>query len=392
MKKKVLTAFLILNLFIGHAQGVLQIDSCSIFYATDVYELSVGQKKALAGLVNKHFRENESGYFHIQSFTDEKGTPEYNKELSQKRAKAIADELLRLRTGWKEALSTGMGIDLTQQDDSLQRHSIVRLYNMFVCGTNMDGAGQDTLDLYNPRWFKNIRECFSSEQMIKDEMYAVDVNENILKTGGMISFELTNEALNTQNFGERIVSVCIPLKKGEAFDPEMKLWSSVTNKEGETRWESMVGEIFYDKKNSCYKCCFRCGSSVKQRYFLNIDKKMNVENVVYFSTFKDYGFTDVFLDGASFSAILNVGGKKVFAFVTDGTVNPDAVYFRGVFSRNGKTKRLRVKLEKCDWSKFRNSDYFLLEGKSNYFIDKKEYNKKGFIAWVSRLFDKGDRY
>lgn len=111
---------------------------------------------------------------------------------------------------------------------------------------------------------------------------------------------------------------------------------------------------------------------------------------IYFSTFKNYNFTDVAISKGSFSAIIDAKDNTIFAFVNDEKINPEETYFTGKFIKNGKEKVLSIKLSNCIKSSYKESDYFLQTKKSNYFIDEKEYNKKGFWAWVKRLFEKDD--
>ncbi|MFT3687348.1 MAG: OmpA family protein [Phycisphaerales bacterium] len=393
MKKIILSVLFLFPAICTYAQGITEIDSAAIFFASDKFELTAGQKEQLnQKLKDCNYNSIDSSYFRVEAYTDEKGSVAYNKVLSEKRARAIRNELYKIRAKWSEGHSIGNGIDTLEQNDSLQRHAKIKFFRFLKCG-NKDKPAVDTLDLYDPEWFTNIRRAFTSEEMIKQEMYAIDIDENILKTAGMISFELTDAAKRKAGFYNDVVSVCIPVKDGEEFDPKMTLWASVRNDKGEIRWVSIVGDIKYKKESNCYKCYFQCAdlpSGSDGKFRLNIDRRPT--ELVYFSVYKDYGFKDVRLTRGSFSGIEEVQGMVTYIFVREDPFADEDNFFAGDFERKGEKHTLKVQLSKCKIASYKESRHYILQKKTNYFIDKKQYNKRGIIAWIVRIFEKGDDY
>lgn len=377
----------------NYAQGYQKLDSLFVFFDTNQCQLSKSNEKIISDFIVKYDEVKELSLF-AESFTDERGTIEYNKELSKKRAESILKYVLKLKSDWKERESIGKGIDTIKIQDEQQRRASLVLYRFLKCGTRAEKI-YDTIKIDNLRWFKNVTPYYTSKSMIKDSIFAIDVEENLLKTSGMVTFQLTQAGIELENLKDKIVSICIPLKKGEKYDPEMTLWSMQKNEKGQYRWKSISGKIVFDKLNNCYQCFINCGNfpdnNLKGTLGVNLDKSASPNNkIVCFSTYKNYKFTEVLISKGYFSAIIE---NKYFAFVMDeGLIDPEDTYFTGKFVKNGKEKKFSAKLANCKLAKYKGNDHYYQIKKTNYFINEKEYNKKGFINCVIRLFQKGDNY
>jgi OOP family OmpA-OmpF porin len=66
----------------------------SIYFDYDKFELKPQEKEELNQL-GKFLQANTKAFVALQGFTDNRGTPEYNMELSRRRAEAVADYLMK---------------------------------------------------------------------------------------------------------------------------------------------------------------------------------------------------------------------------------------------------------------------------------------------------------
>jgi len=66
----------------------------NIYFDYDKFELKP-QEKAELDQVGKFLQANTQAFVALQGFTDNKGTPEYNMDLSRRRAEAVADYLMK---------------------------------------------------------------------------------------------------------------------------------------------------------------------------------------------------------------------------------------------------------------------------------------------------------
>lgn len=356
-----------------------------IYFNTNKTELSQENKSLLDSLVT--IAQKDSIYFiEINGFTDETGTFENNLILSKKRAKKVNDYLIEKKYNPKHITYFGKAIDSTSTIDSLQRNAtlLVNFKKYTVCAT------------YNPviyemksPYITNIRDYYSTEDMIRYKMFAIDTSENIIKTAGMISFNADENYVKYRNSIEQhFLKICIPFREGESYDKNMKVWVNKPNKKGETRWLEKEYEITFDSITKCYSVLIEC-KNIGDFNKINIDKNIPTsDEVIYFSAFKDYNFFDVEIPKTTFSAIIENDKSNLYGFVNEKRVNSDNLVFKGKFKEKGIEKILVVNLEKCKLYKHKGSKHYYLTKKTNYFINDKEYNKKGFWAWVKRIFVK----
>jgi hypothetical protein len=360
-----------------------------IYFETNKSDISVPNQMYLDSLVESSQNESNKYSIIIEGFTDEKGTIENNILLSESRAKSVNDYLVK--KGFKSnnikgntIVYSGNGIYNLSTTDSLQRNATLSVsYTKWLECLVIDN---DTVDAKN--YIRNFKEYYTTESMIKNKMFAIDTLGNILKTGGMISYDVNKSYFdNSKGSTNYYTRIKVPVKKGETFDKDMKIWVSQINGKGEIQWIDTKYTIEYDKESNSYVLILPCYVNNKN-IKINIDKYPPIEEeIIYFSTFKNLDFYDVEIRKASFSAIVNNENESLYAFVKDAKLTSGQLVFYGKFREDGKEKTLMVNLQKCIIKKFKNQKHYFLSKKSNYFIGKKEYNKQtGFWAWVKRIF------
>lgn len=360
-----------------------------IYFETNKSDISVPNQMYLDSLVASSQKESNKYSIIIEGFTDEKGSIENNILLSESRAKSVNDYLVK--KGFKSnnikgntIVYSGKGISNLSTIDSLQRNAT--LYISYTKWLECLVIDNDTIDAEN--FIQNFKEYYTTKSMIKNKMFAIDTLGNILKTGGMISYDVDKSYFkNLKGSTNYYTRIKVPVKKGEAFDKDMKIWISQINNKGEIRWLETKYTLEFDKESNSYVLilpCYLDNKNIK----INIDKYPPIEEeIIYFSTFKNFDFYDVEIQKASFSAIINNENENLYAFVKDTKLTSGQLVFYGKFRENGKEKTLMVNLQKCVIKKFKDQKHYFLSKKSNYFIGKKEYNKQtGFWAWVKRIF------
>lgn len=361
-----------------------------IYFETNKSDISQNSKILLDSLVT--IARKDSIYFvNIEGFTDEKGLLENNILLSEKRAKKVNDYLVENIYNKVYIKHSGKGIYEETTIDSLQRNVTlkIRFVRYTVCATY-----EPIIHEMESPYITNIREYYSTEDMIRHKMFAIDTSENIIKTAGMISFNADNKYIKYRNtIEEHYLKICIPLREGETYDKDMKVWTNKPNKKGETRWLEKDYKISFDSITKCYSILIEC-RDLDDFNKINIDKDIPSnflnfgDEVIYFSSFRKINFYDVEIPKSTFSAIASEEKSNLYAFVNDMKNNSDNLVFKGKFRENGIEKMLTVDLKKCKLYKHKGSKHYYLTQKTNYFINDKEYNKKGFWAWVKRIFTK----
>lgn len=356
-----------------------------IFFETNKSEIS--QKSQILLDILIAIAKKDSIYFiEINGFTDETGTLESNQILSEKRAKKVNDYLVEKNYNPKHITYFGKAIDTTSTNDSLQRN--VTLQFKFIRQTVCATYNPVIYEMESP-FITNIRDYYTTEDMIRYKMFAIDTSENIIKTAGMISFNADKKYVKYRNSIEQhFLKICIPLRNGESYDTDMKVWINKANKKGETRWLAKDYKISFDSITQCYSLLIDCGD-LGDFNKINIDKRIpSSEEVIYFSSFKDFDFYDVEIPKSTFSAIVENNKTNFYAFVNEIRNNADDLVFKGKFRENGIEKMLTVNLDKCKLYQHKSSKHYYLSKRTNYFINEKEYNKKGFWPWIKRIFVK----
>ena len=334
-------------------------------------EISQKSKTLLDSLVT--IAQKDSIIFiEIEGFTDEKGSIENNLLLSEKRAKKVNDYLVEKKYNQKHLQYSGKGIYEKSTIDSLQRNTTLKI--KLIRNLILPNYPPVIYEMTSP-YITNYREYSSTEDMIKYKMFAIDTSGNIIKTAGMISFNANSEYIKRNNSIEKhFLKTCIPLRNGESYDKEMKVWINKPNSNGEVRWIEKNYEITFDSINKCYSILIECGD-LGAFNKINIDKKIpSTDEIVYFSTFRNIKFYDVEIPKATFSAVVSEEKSNLYAFVNNKRNNSDDLVFKGKFTENGKDKVLTVDLKKCKKFKYKGCKHYYLTKKTNYFIDENGYH------------------
>lgn len=381
-KPKYITFFILLLTINSFSQTKSEL---KVYFDLNKSEISQKSKTKLDSLVS--IAQKDSIIFiEIEGFTDEKGSIENNLLLSEKRAKKVNDYLVEKKYNQKHIQYSGRGIYENSTIDSLQRNTTLKI--KFIRNLILPDYPPVIYEMTSP-YITNYREYSSTEDMIKYKMFAIDTSGNIIKTAGMISFNANSEYIKRNNSIEKhFLKTCIPLRNGESYDKEMKVWINKTNSNDEVRWIEKDYEITFDTITKCYSILIDC-DDLGNFNKINIDKVIpSTDEVIYFSTFRNIKFYDVEIPKSTFSAVVYDEKLILYAFVNEKGNNSDDLVFKGKFSENGKDKILTVDLKKCKKYKYKGDKHYYLTKKTNYFIDDKEYNKKGFWAWVKRIYTK----
>lgn len=326
-----------------------------VYFDFDKNEISEKSKSTLDSLIS--IIQNDSiNLIEIEGFTDEKGTLEYNKLLSNKRAKKVNDYISEKKINQKLIQYSGKGIYENSNIDSLQRNSTIKIKQ------NRNFILPDyppVIHEMSSPYITNVREYYSTEDMIRYKMFAIDNSENIIKTAGMITFNANNQYIIRKNSIEKhYLKMCIPLRKGESFDKEMKIWVKNPNSNDETRWIEKDYKISFDSITKCYSLLIEC-ANLGNRNSINIGKKIpNSDEIIYFSTFRNIDFYDVEIFKTTFSAIDSYEKSNLYAFVNEEVNNTEDLVFKGKFRDNGKEMLLTVNLIKCQELRYKGSKHF----------------------------------
>ena len=358
-----------------------------IYFDTNQSVISPKSSAILDSLVSS-YKNSASGQFDIEGYTDEVGGKKFNLLLSKKRAHSVYLYLKNKGVDTLKLNTIGLGINKAISENHLQRNVTVTLRSGVLSiqkNIAKSSVRKDTINL-DGRYFQNIQGYTDTESMIKHRMFAIDSSETIIRTAGMVSFELNENFRRAQlQNSESYVKVCLPLPKNEKYDPEMKIWLITKNK----RWVESKIPIEYNKDSKEY-CCYLPCMVLGDFNGVNIDRRINErELLASVATFRNFNFYEVELTRSSFSAITEKNEIEWNTFVTENPASLPTYYFRGKFKDKGKEKVLHFQLSKAEFTgNLTTEARYYLTKKSNYFIDDKEYNKKGFWAWVKRIFEK----
>lgn len=339
---------------------------------------------------------------YIFGFTDDKGSRVYNDTLALHRAKAVSD---RLKGFGKKAVFVARGDNDPQWNilTDAQKRRVTVYFGIApewgepkeLCrgedGIAVSGftglGGCWTPDALSGKDI-NLKSFCNAWQMIKEEVYAVDTDNNILQTGGMFSVDLSDTALEV--LAGRPLTVKVPVKGKPVED--MTIWVG-EEVNGVVRWKNIKVPVALSKDKKSY--ILKVPPQKGRRYY-NADKPTrgmlasqngkNYNKIVYVATNKAYDFRAVGLKNSrynlSFSARVN---DTLWAFTAPEGTNVRAHLFTGVTGEDviGKRTTLKVVLNKCVYSTDANgNDWFYICPdcvKKSHIV-----KEKGFWIWVKR--------
>jgi len=349
------------------AQRATEKSEATLYFDTNQFRLTALHQKQLDSLFPYDMGIGLKHEFHVTGYTDETGPLAYNQWLSTQRATSVADYLRQKGIEEFELVYKGGGICSFFDPNAKQRSVAIEHRRIRGCGLMEETM--DTIAFEEP-YFKNISAYFTSEYMIRDRVFAIDIHEKLIKTAGMYLFEPNEDFFKTVN-ANTMVRFCFPLAKGKKFDPDMKVWRLVLNAKGEKRWEETAVPVHYNPQTNCYETYMNCFYLRGQRG-INIDKS-NRELEIEISLYKNVDTKEVELTDADFSAVDEKRNLTVYQFV--GMTIQESGNFKGKFRKNGVEHELNFPLTSC--TKTEHPDgrkrYHLTE-KSHFWVDGKAYN------------------
>jgi hypothetical protein len=229
-----------------------------------------------------------------------------------------------------------------------------------------------------------ISEYFNSASMLAGNMNAIDVNNNVLWTCGMMEICFDKEDLDPSG---KFYTVKVPLNQKRKINRTMSIWLAIRGKAGSLLWQNTSIHITSDPEGKYY--IFNVPIGTERCVKINLDVKCANDSeckVIHIATSKPYNFYNMsIMDGKnslSFSAKVN---DTLYAFTTDGDGNTDLrrMVFTGVYSKNNKPRTIKARLIKM---KYTSDQYGLAHC---YYLDRKTrpIEEKGFWAWIRRQFN-----
>lgn len=397
----IITAFII-TLF-SNAQNTITLEK-KILFEHNQFSLTTNAASTLDSLItvaNKY-----SNYsIKIVGYTDPSGSLKYNQKLSSDRAKTVFDYFIDKRLNQSLLSYKGFGIDNKSENETIQRNTTVTFtaksedcYYKLNSLTGKNGT-EVSFKLKNESNAEfTLDEYFSTQSMIQNEKFALDINDEVLETAGMIDIDLKD--INPNDIEDGIIQVAIPTISNTIYDEEMTVWVEEIDKDGRKRWRNLKLKPKWNNNTKRYEFNLNVSNFRGNKISINLDKNIyrdqvtNVstgkkKKVIIVATEREEFFYDVYLSYASekqndlkFSARMD---KTGFAFVIPKNVNPKKLYFTGINSSGKVTFGLLT----CKVSKY-NKKYPLYKYipiSSEKAKDNEKAKKKGFWEWLKRIFN-----
>ncbi|GAA4040706.1 OmpA family protein [Flavobacterium chungnamense] len=397
----IITAFII-TLF-SNAQNTITLEK-KILFEHNQFSLTTNAASTLDSLItvaNKY-----SNYsIKIVGYTDPSGSLKYNQKLSSDRAKTVFDYFIDKRLNQSLLSYKGFGIDNKSENETIQRNTTVTFtaksedcYYKLNSLTGKNGTEVSFKLKKESNAEFTLDEYFSTQSMIQNEKFALDINDEVLETAGMIDIDLKD--INPNDIEDGIIQVAIPTISNTIYDEEMTVWVEEIDKDGRKRWRNLKLKPKWNNNTKRYEFNLNVSNFRGNKISINLDKNIyrdqvtNVstgkkKKVIIVATEREEFFYDVYLSYASekqndlkFSARMD---KTGFAFVIPKNVNPKKLYFTGINSSGKVTFGLLT----CKVSKY-NKKYPLYKyipissGKAK---DNEKAKKKGFWEWLKRIFN-----
>lgn len=372
---------MMLSVFFSFAQ---QKEKIAIYFDFDKYEITPKGKATLDSVIN--IAKNARAYnIYVNAFTDSKGSDQYNAALANNRKKAVAEYFILNRLNPRLVGYSNYNDRLDNIPDDLRRKAIIEL--VYVRPKTFYGKnGTQVIAGENDN--VTISEYFNAKDMISNSKFAIDDNENIIRSDGMITICYGNATLDeTGNY----YLIKMPSRSGE-FNPSMSIYLEVTNEKGEKRWKrtELKPEPDATKKFYVYKIPIDSKGCIS----INADCIVlpDEEKITYVTTEENYDDVEV-RDAKNkllFSAYINNGvNENQYVFLTKASVWTQAMFFYGY--KNKKKTMLRL------------ADFAYTSKPKKDLIPEKEYyskkigigprsnedetiEKRGFWPWVKKVF------
>lgn len=389
----------------------------TVYFDFDRYNL---KKEACTTLDSVAALANTDENVYIYGFTDDHGSRTYNDTLALHRAHVVNSYLKgfnkkacfiargdtdpawatftdgqkrRVTVSFGRALAFGKPKELLRNEDGIS----VSGYTGLGCGLPDEVLDKDDFGL---------KGYLSASQMIAGDMYAVATDGEVIETGGMVSMDLSEEALKA--LAGRPLTVKLPVK-GKAL-PGMTVWIGV-EENGIIRWKNTEVKVSTDGKNYSMevppqrgRVYFNCdrrvcgndgreivGNTGRDSIARQAPKGPWQNKVIYIATHKKHKFRDLSLRGGGYS--MQFAAKvndTLWAFTAPINFNTKGLIFQGYTQEDRALKRptVRINLKRCVYTA-------QTDGNDLYYICPECINKpvtvreKGFWAWIKRTLGVG---
>ncbi|MFY0673362.1 MAG: OmpA family protein [Bacteroidia bacterium] len=229
------------------------------YFNTNEYELAPNQINSLQEWLSSIA---DSAIIDITGFTDTVGSTQYNETLGYKRAEAIKTIIDQYKSGViinyetkGETLAQSielnkdrrveLNVTSTELDCNTESQpGKIHLKNNPAYFTDKKTLENGVFIKYNADYteINDVKTGVNEEEMIENEFYAFDDNNNALITGGMVDIEFNSETGDT-------VEINIP---AERYDGDMRLYIGYTDENGNLRWKEDTIPLQYDSVANAY--------------------------------------------------------------------------------------------------------------------------------------------
>jgi OmpA family len=373
-------------------------DTLTLYHAFDQYRITTQHRRQLDSFLakqsNRHFTIN------IEAGADPVGTESYNQRLVLQRAQAVWQYLAASGIDTADIAYSGAFHNskwMSGLPHRAKRKTLItvrRSAHLFKGekGVEVTTDGDSTL---------TIAEFTDAASMLRNNMYAVDAEENILQTAGMIRICRADGVRKGKYY-----EVKAPSWYGNV-DTLMQVWNGAMNRNGQMRWQRDASiRVSYNKAEGYYLFRFPL-RGLDSCIYINLD--LRPDSVVYVATERAVTFYTLELAGSNgqlrFSAKLN---DSLYAFVQPAQQRymPVAeMRFSGRAKINGIDSLIRIPLYQCLPSRYEGRPPGVLYTICDACLQPVNYagpvkqvaappapqlqpvkKKKGFFAWVRRLF------
>ncbi len=374
-------------------------DQVLFYFETNSFEFSSSEIKKLDSICSI-LKLKKNYTLTLEGNTDKTGNAKFNKELAQNRANAVFEYLTKAKIDQSHFKFVGdQKTFYVSNEDSKNRNTILHIeYLDLIFDSSNKIENTVETDGIQVKAFTNgvsdlsITSYFSAENMIRDNIYAIDNQGNILESDGM--FQICDLQKTLDATGE-FYEVKMPARSGKVIDTKMTVWLDETNEKGEVVWKNTEIEIKSDAKNEYY--IFKVPKTSKSCIRINLDKRCIYKNdceTIHVSTYRNFKFSEIRLTNASFSAKLN---DSLFVFTKDINASISKSSITGDIEAYGTKGTIHFSLSDCKLTRNKqNIKVYQLLSSSLYHINGKPINekkkevkkqKKGFFTWLKNLFN-----
>jgi len=386
-KNNNIKSVLILFMFFSFFSFSQEKKKIAVYFEFDKYEITPKGKITLDSIVK--LAKNARAYtININAFTDSKGTYQYNSILANNRKKTIFDYLIQNQLDFKRVSYLQYNEDLENLPDDLRRKAIIdfEFINPKTFygknGTQVTAGENDNV---------SINEYFSAKEMIRDSKFAIDDNEQIIRSDGMITICYGKATLDeTGNF----YLVEMPSRGGQV-NTSMSVYTEITNEKGEKRWKQTEIKLDFDKTKNRY--IFKIPIESKGCVSFNLDCKVleNDEKIVYISTQNVYDNVEVrnAKNKLLFSAFRDEGRRiNQYVFLTRTNIETKNMVFYGYNDKKKTVLRLKdfgfEEVEKKEQNPVKEyyTEFVNNNISPNNINNDLKIEKKGFLPWIKKVF------